>query len=482
MADASSPAPEFRVVDIASCAPEGTLVLDRTNPRDTARRFLEEHYTGDLGRTLIFDAEHDRFREWTGAKYDVRDAGDVREEVASFIEGALVRHRKQADKPIYLPFKPRPKDVSDTVTELRSQLHHSGGAPAWTPPDAELPPADEMVAFDNGLLHLPTKAWCEPDTRFFCRSALNFRYSEAPPVGLNGWLGFLQSLWPDDMQSIDTLQEIFGLSLTRDTSFQKAFLIVGPRRSGKGTIARILRQIVGEDDVAAPTLGDFSTQFGLAPLTGRRLAIVSDARLSGKADQAAIVEKILSVTGEDKITIDRKHRDPVETKLNTRFVITTNELPALKDTSGAFASRFIVLNIGQSFLGRENPRLYEDLAAELPAIFHWSLEGLERLQERGRFIQPQSAAALLEDFEDLGSPVSAFIKDQCALDPSASIPKAALFQRYRHWCEQKGLRGASSNHFARDLHAANIPGFDTKRTREGDRQVPHFCGITMERF
>jgi putative DNA primase/helicase len=63
--------------------------------------------------------------------------------------------------------------------------------------------------------------------------------SRSSPAGLQAepleWLSFLARLWPDDAQSIDALQEIFGYVLTSDTSQQKAFLIVGPPRSGKGT-------------------------------------------------------------------------------------------------------------------------------------------------------------------------------------------------------------------------------------------------------
>ncbi len=60
---------------------------------------------------------------------------------------------------------------------------------------------------------------------------------------------FLKSLWPDDQQAINTLQEIFGYLITSDTKQQKIFSLVGPMRSGKGTIARILTALLGQDSV-----------------------------------------------------------------------------------------------------------------------------------------------------------------------------------------------------------------------------------------
>ena len=87
---------------------------------------------------------------------------------------------------------------------------------------------------------------------------------------------------------------MFGYLLTSDTRLQKMFLIVGPKRSGKGTIARVLKALLGVANVAGPTLSGLGTNFGLAPLVGKPLAIISDARLSGRADQQVIAERLLA--------------------------------------------------------------------------------------------------------------------------------------------------------------------------------------------
>lgn len=49
----------------------------------------------------------------------------------------------------------------------------------------------------------------------------------------------------DDAQSIDTLSEWFGYSLLPDTRHHKLLMLIGPPRSGKGTIARVLRGLIG---------------------------------------------------------------------------------------------------------------------------------------------------------------------------------------------------------------------------------------------
>ena len=55
-------------------------------------------------------------------------------------------------------------------------------------------------------------------------------------------------------------------------------------------------------------MSSLSKNFGLSPLIGKPLAVISDARLGG-GDQRDALERLLSISGEDTITIDRKHRD-----------------------------------------------------------------------------------------------------------------------------------------------------------------------------
>ena len=67
----------------------------------------------------------------------------------------------------------------------------------------------------------------------------------------------------------------------------------------------------------------------------RITAIVSDARISGRSDAKVVVERLLSISGEDSLTIDRKYKEPWTGRLPTRFLVLTNELPKLTDSSGA---------------------------------------------------------------------------------------------------------------------------------------------------
>ncbi len=322
--------------------------------------------------------------------------------------------------------------TSNVMDILRAKAILSGRIepPAWIGNKPGPWPADEMLVAKNGLIHIPSliagQNYIAPPTpRFFSINALDYDFHiDAPEPKI--WLSLLSQYWPDDPASISTLQEWMGYTLTSDTRQQKIFLLIGPKRSGKGTISRVERSLIGPANCCGPTLSSLAGNFGLWPLLGKSVAIVSDARLGGRADSQIIVERLLSISGEDALSIDRKCLESVTVKLPTRLMIFSNELPRLGDSSGALASRMILLRLTKSFYGREDHDLSIKLQTELPSILLWSIEGWRRLRERGRFEQPESGREMFSDLADLSSPIAQFLREQCVLDDGSRVSRRPL--------------------------------------------------------
>jgi putative DNA primase/helicase len=454
-------------------------ILSPGSPLESAREMIRRMYRKPEGQTIHH--QQGSFYTWSGTRYVEEAVEETRAKVYGFLDEALRRAESKDpnDPPKLVPFHPNKNKVANVLEALSaaSQLPNTVRAPAWLDA-AERPNAPDILACTNGLLHLPSRELHPHSPMFFGLNAVDYDYHEAvePPAA---WLRFLDQLWGVDQESIDTLQELFGLLLTADTSHQKAFLIVGPKRSGKGTIARVLTALLGPENVAGPTLGSLSQNFGLAPLIGKPLAIISDARLSGKTDAHTIAERILAITGEDAVTIDRKFRDGWTGYLPTRFVIMTNELPRLSDASGALASRFIVLRLTKSVYGREDPTLTSKLLAELPAILAWAMDGRDRLAKRGHFVQPATAREAVAELEDLASPISAFLRDRCGTGPGHEVECARLYNAWAAWCrDQHRDHPGTLQAFGRDLRAA-VPDLSVVQHRGDDKRERHYQGVGL---
>ena len=373
-------------------------------------------------------------------------------------------------------FKPNNTKIANLVGSVRAVTHISRDhvVPSWLDGRTK-PPATDIIPVANGILHVPSRKIYAPTPTLLVMHATPFAYDPSAPMP-EGWLKFLKEIFPDDPESIMALQEWFGYLLSGDMSQQKILLIIGPKRSGKGTILRILKAIMGARYVAAPTLTSMSSSFGLQPLIGKPLALISDARIYGS--HSVVVERLLSISGEDAITIDRKNREAWTGTLPTRIVIATNELPRLSDASGALVSRMIILNTPESFYGRENHDLTDDLMEELPGILNWALDGLDRLRRTGRLSVPESGLALRAEMETLASPVKAFVNDWCVVDHRLSIHREYLFKAWERWCAENRVQPGDGRVFGRNLKAA-VPHLRNLRLNQAGERIWAYSGIGL---
>jgi putative DNA primase/helicase len=192
-----------------------------------------------------------------------------------------------------------------------------------------------------------------------------------------------------------------------------------------------------------------------------------------------VVERMLAISGEDKITIDRKYASAVHCQLPSRIVVLSNEIPRLTDASGTIVTRFVLLKTNRSFLGAEDTELERKLAEEASGILRWAIEGLRRLHARGRFLQPAAGKELLAGMTDLASPITSFVRDCCEVKPAAECTKESLFAAFLDWCGQQGIeRKGTLSMFGRDLISA-FPQIRSKRTGSGKDRDHCYVGIQL---
>jgi putative DNA primase/helicase len=463
-----------------SAVNEFVRVLDKNDPRDIAHIIVNEEFTSEDGiRTLHYFQEE--FYAYDGCAYRRAHKDEVRAAIWEVLRDAEAWVKDPAGPGMVLaPFKPRSRNVDEVYDALKAEceLTSAEGTPFWlpgSPRHAAGIAAAELLPVANGLVHVSSGRLYPATPALFVESASGVAFDQEalPP---KQWKKFLNQIL--DAAAQRTLQTIFGCCLVRDTSFQKIFLLIGPKRSGKGTIAYVLQQMLGKESIASMSLTNFSQQFGLQKLIGKPLCIVPDARFGKKNDPAPLAERMLSISGEDVINIARKFREDWVGRLPTRFLILTNELPRLEDASGALADRFVILKTKQSFLGKEDLDLRSRLIAELPGILNWAVAGYQRLQREKRFVEPSSSVAEKEMMRTVMSPITSFIEDRCELGSGFQVQKKELYAAYVNWCDANGVRQETSHVFGRDLLAA-YPSITTTRPAAADR-IRCYTGIALK--
>jgi len=392
---------------------------------------------------------------YDGKVYHQKHMNFLTKEVYRFLERGYVF---DPEKRKHVPFTPNKYNVEALEHALRSLIFvDSQRFPCWATPVVGAPDVTELVPFKNGLLNI--KQWMKtgedsllPHTPALLSTSL-LPMDFHPQAVCPQWRTFLdQALL--DAESIEALRLWFGYCLTHDTSQHKMLLLIGPPRTGKSTILRILRAILGEHNAAAPSLSSLGSEFGLAPLMGKLAAIIPDAHIR-TGDRVRVLETLKCIIGEDPITINIKHKDQVTMRLSVRFSLAANDLMNFPDASGSLVSRMIIIPVPNSFEGQEDRGLESRLLTELPGICNWALSGLRQYHETGKLIQPAVGLEEVSEMERLSSPYKAFVKDMCdypMMGQTTSVDD--MWLAWQDWCIHENHHPVTRATFGRGLKSA----------------------------
>ena len=306
----------------------------------------------------------------------------------------------------------------------------------------------------NGLIQASNLKRIDHTPDYFCTELKQFEYD--PEAKLDVGEKFLKMLTGDDQESIDALLEFVGCRLVEDQHFQKAFLIRGPTGSGKGAFNRWIKKIFGGRHIDMHASDYAKNAFPTEPLLGKSLVTFSDERIVFNAK--AFVDLIMGVTGEDEMSVRLPYeRKSIAYRLPLSFLFLSNVIPYWPDNAGAMQRRIIAIESPESFEGREDLELENDLAKEIPALVNAALAAYRRLSKRGHFIQPESGRAVLSLLRLNSSHLMEFVEECCDLGDYEQ-EKHPVFRRYSGWCDERGYKPSAENKFAGELYSLNFPG------------------------
>jgi len=260
--------------------------------------------------------------------------------------------------------------------------------------------------------------------------------------------------------------------------------LIGPPRSGKGTIGRVLKGLLGTTGYVAVSLQTLGEDFGMANLIGKKLALVPDVKLDRRANITRVMERLLTTIGEDDQSINRKNEKYWQGKLTIRWLILGNDIPKFRgtDEAGALVARMIMIPMDENFLGREDFDLTEKLLEERAGILNWAMEGWRRLRARGKFIQPASGMALVQKLKASTSTIGSFVLECCALGPNEQVQCEALWLAFCEWSERRGLPVTlTTNTFSGALHEVfeTIVTARPRRDSEDPKRPRFYFGVRL---
>ena len=253
------------------------------------------------------------------------------------------------------------------------------------------------------------------------------------------FLNFLAETFPDDPDTIRTVQRGIGLSLVGTVKEHVLFICHGSGQNGKGTLLNLMLRVLG--DYARATAHDFLVQRdtpqhleGIASLRGVRFVVTSETAEGGRLSEALV--KML--TGGDVRNARFMFKDSFNYIPSDTFWMATNARPVIRDPSKGMWRRVILVPFGVEVPeDRRDPDLPDKLWEEAPGILAWAVRGCLDWQANG-LGRSEAITKATKGYQAEMDVLGAFIADRCDLGESESVTAADVFKAFVEWSAENG--------------------------------------------
>lgn len=316
-----------------------------------------------------------------------------------------------------------------------------------------------LVNVRNGLLDIRDMSFKEHTPSYLSTVQLNVEYN--PQVDCPQFKKFLNEVL--DCKLIPLVQEIVGYLLTTNTASQKAFVFWGPARTGKSTLLWVVEYLLlGKKNVSNIPWQEIGDKFKTAELLGKLANVFSD--LPSKSIDDTGIFKV--VTGEDYLMAEKKNKNPFKFKPFARLVFSCNELPRnYVDRTEGFYRRLIIVPFNRQIeKSKIDKALKYKFQREKEGILNWALEGLKRLYENNfEFSENELTDGVKKEYKRENNNVISFVEECCELDGLFSCSRIELYEAYKEFCVEAGLKALSQIKFNKELEG----NFNITRSRSG---------------
>lgn len=294
----------------------------------------------------------------------------------------------------------------------------------------------------------------------FLTYQLGFEYDKKATCPL--FNAFLDEVLPDK-NAQHVLSEFIGYVFTKQLKLEKALILYGSGANGKSVIFDIVSALLGREYVSSYSMAELCNENGYyrAKVDCKLLNYASE--IGGKTES----DTFKKLASGEPISARLPYGDPFTIEDYARFIFNANTLPKDVEMTNAFFRRFLIIPFNVTIPEeRQDKELASKIIAnELPGIFNWVLEGVDRLMAQKRFTHCDLIERELEQFKKESDTIQLFLEDenyQLSIDSFKSLME--LYNEYRSFCCMNGYRSLSKKNMAKRLK--NL-GFEEKRLSSG---------------
>lgn len=313
--------------------------------------------------------------------------------------------------------------------------------------------APNLIAFRNGIYDLETDSLkpFSPDVVITNRIPWDYNpsaYSELADKTLDKIACY-------DEQVRTILEECIGSCFYRSNTLGggKAFILTGEGSNGKSTFIAMMQHLLNEDNIAALDLKELDQKFQNTALFGK-LANLGDDISDEFIVNASIFKKF--VTGE-RVQVQNKGEKPFEFNNYAKFLFSANNIPRIKDKTGAVLRRLLIIPFNAEF-SKNDPDYDSGIKYKLeePEVMEYlillGINALKRVIEHKGFTESEKVQEQLKEYEETNNPVIGFFEEMQLEDFQIENEETdKVFKRYKEYCLANNFTPMSKAEFSKQL-------------------------------
>jgi putative DNA primase/helicase len=266
------------------------------------------------------------------------------------------------------------------------------------------------------------------------------------------WTDFLERVTDGNADLIGFLKRFLGYCSTGHVHEHVLVFLSGTGGNGKGVFMSTVVGILGDYAITAPMEMFLTSNVDrhpteIAKLKGARLVVAHETQKGRRWDEA----KIKNLTGGDTLTGRFMRGDFFDFKPTHKLMIAGNHKPTLRSVDEAIRRRFLIVPFTVCIPEEErDPQLADKLKAEWPAILRWIIDGCLEWRRDGLKV-PDIVCQATDDYLADQDTLAQWAGEWITADPRAFATTRALFQSWKHWCDERNLAAGTETAFADSL-------------------------------
>lgn len=312
----------------------------------------------------------------------------------------------------------------------------------------DVPVSDaKLIAFNNCIYDIETDEVLGFSPEYIITNKIEYDYNENAYSEITDKA--LNKIACNDDQIRMLLEEVIGYTFYRRNELRKAFIMIGDKANGKSTYLDMITTLLGDKNTCALDLGELGDRFKTAEMFSK-LANIGDDIGDEFIPNPAVFKKL---TAGDRVNAEKKGQDPFDFNSYAKLLFSANNLPRIKDKTGAVLSRLVIIPFNATFTKDDpdyDPYIKYKLRQpeSIQYLIQLGIRGLKRVLENRAFTTCEKVQRELEEYEENNNPILLFFKDEPKIE---NEPTSDVYRKYNEFCLANSFTPMSNIEFSKQV-------------------------------